>query len=51
MNNYLEVIKLMHMVNQYNLSPQMLLSCVQTVDVKTWIIKIIGTAVQFMLHI
>ena len=50
MNNYLEVIKFMYTLKWYNSSIQMFFSYLQMVDVKTWIIKIIGTAVQFMLH-
>lgn len=51
MSDYLEAIKFMYTVNQYNSSPQMLFSHLQMVDVKTWITKLIGTAVQFTLHI
>lgn len=50
MSNYLEVIKFMYTLNWYNSSIQMFFSYLQMVDVKTCIIKIIGTAVQFMLQ-
>lgn len=51
LSDHLEAIKLIYTVNRCNSSPQRLLSHLWVVYGKTWIIKIIGTAVQFMLHI
>ena len=51
LSDNLEAIKLIYTVNRCNSSPQRLLSHLWVVYGKTWIIKIIGTALQFMLHI